>query len=198
MQMGPRSGLMTPRIEPKDNKKAVFYPELEYVRRSRRSLYHRQDPSKHTKVQKKPIQKYNPLKVTQSSLNKAKQTILFEDLGVDLTREILDFIKDAKKIHQTVTFSNQSIYIGPLKNNLQDGFGFNVFPDKSHYLGEWKNGKSNGQGKFTTNDGSIYSGDWQDSKLQGQGTCIKKNGASYEGQWLDHTPNGKGVERFPD
>jgi hypothetical protein len=63
-------------------------------------------------------------------------------------------------------------YEGQWKDDLQDGFGTEIWPDGSRYEGLYVKGKKHGQGTYTWPDGSKYNGNWQDNKICGQVTII--------------------------
>ena len=58
---------------------------------------------------------------------------------------------------KTITFPDESKYVGEVKNGKPNGKGTLIYPDKGgKYEGEWKNGKYHGNGKLTYYDGGIY------------------------------------------
>lgn len=48
-------------------------------------------------------------------------------------------------------------------NDLQSGYGVEIWADGSKYEGFYENGKKDGQGKYEWPDGSRYNGQWKEN-----------------------------------
>ena len=64
------------------------------IKKTRKSYYGRKDlvPTPSKKVNMKKTIQTGP-KINQSSLNSVKKAVVFEDLDVDFSKEIMDFIR---------------------------------------------------------------------------------------------------------
>lgn len=60
------------------------------------------------------------------------------------------------------------MYEGEWKNDLQDGYGVEVWEDQSKYTGYYKEGMKHGKGKYIWPDGSCYDGEWSENKINGK------------------------------
>ena len=64
------------------------------------------------------------------------------------------------------TYGNGNRYVGPFKEDKQNGQGTYTFANGDKYVGEFKNNKRNGQGTFTFADGRVAEGIWKDNEFQ--------------------------------
>lgn len=110
--------------------------------------------------------------------------------------------------------SNNSIFIGFLKDNCSE-WSFGLLHEKDfEYFGEWNagafegfgvmkkgdtfyggqffRGKRDGTGRLTTR-GEEYIGLWKDDKKHGVGKLISRRGVEYEGQFVNDKMEGVGV-----
>lgn len=54
--------------------------------------------------------------------------------------------------------------LGDWKDDLQDGYGVEIWADGSKYSGHYKKTKKDGEGTYLWSDGSKYQGTWLDNK----------------------------------
>ncbi|XP_039611985.1 MORN repeat-containing protein 1-like isoform X2 [Polypterus senegalus] len=89
-------------------------------------------------------------------------------------------------------------YVGEVKKNLRDGYGFYVYPNSFfRYEGEWKLGKKNGNGKLVMKDGSYYEGEFKDGEINGNGLRYwASTGNTYSGQFCFGELHGHGVMQY--
>ena len=88
-----------------------------------------------------------------------------------------------------IWFNENKKYSGEWKNNIQDGFGVEIwFETKgehkylfNRYIGEWKNGKRNGYGIFFYSNGAKYEGTWKDNNKEGFGIFSFNDGRKLVG-----------------
>ena len=74
--------------------------------------------------------------------------------------------------------------MGQWKNDLQDGYGIEVWEDGSKYEGFFKAGIKTGQGRYFWADNNSYTGTWRNNKINGyvMKDC-KFVGFLYMGRW---------------
>ena len=95
---------------------------------------------------------------------------------------------------KTITFPDESKYVGEVKNGKPNGKGTLIYPDKGgKYEGEWKNGKYHGNGKLTYYDGGIYIGEFKNGKCNGYGEFKVRGGQKYSGNWKEGKYHGHGT-----
>lgn len=110
---------------------------------------------------------------------------------------------DAEKMIRTLPqeqyriLSDQSIYIGPLKNGQATGFGKIIMPDGSVYQGEIQNGKADGLGKSTMSTREIYQGKHKQGHFEGYGRLILSDGSIFIGTFRADKAY-RGEIHFPD
>ena len=101
----------------------------------------------------------------------------------------------------TMTYPDDSEYVGEFFNGERNGQGTITYPNGSKYVGEWKNDKMDGQGTGIYANGSKYVGEWKNDKRSGYGTMTyAKVGRrpTYVGEWIDGMRNGHGTMTWPD
>lgn len=57
--------------------------------------------------------------------------------------------------------------MGEWKDDKQEGFGVEIWPDGAKYEGNYVQGKKQGQGKFYWTDGSQYEGEFSNNNIHG-------------------------------
>ncbi len=87
---------------------------------------------------------------------------------------------------------NQMHYVGQVRNNMANGYGFALLDTGSRYEGEWKDNQRHGEGTFYWPDGEYYMGSYVNAKRSGYGTYYWPNGEKYVGYWQDDKRNGEG------
>jgi hypothetical protein len=92
---------------------------------------------------------------------------------------------DWDKCQGTVSYPDDSKYVGEFKDGNRNGQGTLIYPIGDKYVGEWKDDKYHGQGTFTWADGEQYVGEFKDDKQNGQGTYTFPDGKQYVGIWKD-------------
>ena len=119
--------------------------------------------------------------------------------------------------HCIIRYRLNDYYIGKVKNNRKDGFGYHRFVNGLIYKGEYANGKKvngsvfnpesksvvyeggwakdlyNGHGRLARPSGEVYEGDFKDGQFHGNGVLTWRNGARYEGQFVSGKREGRGL-----
>ena len=88
-----------------------------------------------------------------------------------------------------IWFNENKKYSGEWKNNIQNGFGVEIWYETkgehkylfNRYIGEWKNGKRDGYGIFYYSNGAKYEGTWKDDNKEGFGVFTYNDGRKYYG-----------------
>ena len=95
--------------------------------------------------------------------------------------------------------SNGFRYVGEWHDDMEDGFGRNIWPDGSWYEGNYQRGLQHGRGKFVVVNGQDtlfeYDGDWADGKQNGVGIQTEVDGSKKKGVWIDGNLE-KWIEEF--
>ena len=68
-----------------------------------------------------------------------------------------------------VIFSDKSVYVGELENEIPNGYGVWTHPNGEEYKGQWSDGKENGAGVYSYQDGGEFSGNFVDGLREGSG-----------------------------
>ena len=77
-------------------------------------------------------------------------------------------------------------YIDPIT-----GYGRMTYPNDDIYTGELKDGEINGKGKYIWKNGDVYEGYWKNGKKHGWGKMTYLSaGIVYEGKWEDGEKHG--------
>lgn len=92
------------------------------------------------------------------------------------------------------------IYRGYISKSsgLADGFGSLTYSNNSSFVGTFKNGLQEGQGTFTYYDGSEYVGQFVAGMREGQGTNYYANGDVYIGRFSNDVREGQGTYYWTD
>ena len=100
--------------------------------------------------------------------------------------------------HGTITYSDNKIYKGEIKELLPNGQGELVDSDGT-YTGMFVNGKKEGKGLMqysgVTDKNNLvktYDGNWKNDLYNGEGSLVYKNGDIYEGTFVDGKKDGNG------
>ena len=88
-----------------------------------------------------------------------------------------------------IWFNENKKYSGEWKNNIQNGFGVEIWYETkgehkylfNRYIGEWKNGKRDGYGIFYYSNGAKYEGTWKEDNKEGFGIFTYNDGRKYYG-----------------
>ena len=92
-------------------------------------------------------------------------------------------------------------YIGPYKNDVQDGLGKNITKEGKELVAFFKDGNViKGKSIMYYNEPNIdqmhfsikYEGEYKNNKREGKGILILDNGDRYEGEFLNNKFYGKG------
>ena len=97
-----------------------------------------------------------------------------------------------------VIFSDKSVYVGELENELPNGYGVWTHPNGEEYKGQWSDGKENGVGVYSYPDGGEFSGNFVDGLREGSGIWSHPDGSNYHGQWSKGKFHGKGIFIWSD
>ena len=95
-----------------------------------------------------------------------------------------------------ITFSNGTIYEGPVKHGVPDGYGTFIYKNGDRYTGEIRASQPHGRGKIVYAKGGFYDGEWKDSKMCGHGICSYKNGDYYVGEFEANAFSGYGEYHY--
>ena len=93
---------------------------------------------------------------------------------------------DWNKCQGTVSFPDDSKYVGEFKDGLFNGQGTGTYSNGEKYVGEFKDDKYHGQGTLTYSSGEQYVGEFKDGKRHGQGTYTYSDGSKREGIWKEN------------
>lgn len=74
------------------------------------------------------------------------------------------------------------MFKGEWKNNLQEGYGEEVFLNYSRYCGNYNKGYKNGYGELEWADGDIFKGTFKQNKMV-KGEMKYSNGCTYTGEF---------------
>ena len=92
-----------------------------------------------------------------------------------------------------VIFSDKSVYVGELENELPNGYGVWTHPNGEEYKGQWSDGKENGPGVYSYPDGGEFSGNFVDGLREGSGIWSHPDGSvSYTHLRAHETPEHLG------
>ena len=83
-------------------------------------------------------------------------------------------------------FSDNSTYVGEIRNGVLHGNGTRSWVDGSVYTGNWFNGQRHGQGTMLYPTGEEYIGQWKSDTKTGRGTMFRKNGSIFIADWKDN------------
>ncbi|MBB3697763.1 hypothetical protein KMW28_06200 [Flammeovirga yaeyamensis] len=84
-------------------------------------------------------------------------------------------------------------YIGEVRNEEANGFGYAVFEKKGFYEGLWEDNMQNGKGIYTWANGDRYEGNYKNGIRDGFGVYYFQSGERYEGFWANNLRDGFGV-----
>jgi hypothetical protein len=136
------------------------------------------------------------------------------------------FAKNLYSQDKEISYSDNSIYFGSLKNGISNGLG-TFTTDNQVCVGEWnghrngknitctwspdskwkgdkyvgglKNGKREGKGTYYySSSGEKYVGEWRNGEKNGKGIMSFPNGNEYIGEWKDGKKNGKATNKVSD
>jgi hypothetical protein len=93
---------------------------------------------------------------------------------------------------------NGASFEGDWREDLQEGYGVELWVDGSEFRGFYQNGKKQGFGCYSWADGSRYIGNWLDNKICGRGVYTWPDGRRYEGEWNDNAMHGYGEYSWRD
>lgn len=89
--------------------------------------------------------------------------------------------------HATISYSDGSLYRGPLCYGYPHGFGYYAHPNGSVYVGNFWYGKKDGSAEWKEPNGNIFEGVFQDdTRLDGKQK--NKDGTVYVGKWKNNLP----------
>eukprot|EP00927_Polykrikos_kofoidii_P052245 TRINITY_DN46025_c0_g1_i1.p1 TRINITY_DN46025_c0_g1~~TRINITY_DN46025_c0_g1_i1.p1 ORF type:complete len:266 (-),score=27.29 TRINITY_DN46025_c0_g1_i1:77-874(-) len=93
------------------------------------------------------------------------------------------------------------LYTGEFSMGMFDGHGSMVWPTDAGgvmiYDGQYKNDRHHGTGTCTWSDGSTYSGQWEHGKKSGRG-FLDAGKTSFHGEWFEDQPHGRGKQTLHD
>ncbi len=140
--------------------------------------------------------RYHNLSQEQGRINQvnvySEETRFKVDSVVD-NSIVNDLASNVKGILEIINFDGVEIkYIGEVKNNEANGYGYAVFAKKGFYEGFWANNMRNGNGIYYWQNGDTYAGSYVDGKREGMGTYTFASGEIYTGDWQDNFRNGNG------
>lgn len=99
----------------------------------------------------------------------------------------------------TITYSNNTIYKGEIKELLPNGKG-ELISSVGTYQGMFVDGTKEGTGFMEYSDATdnnnlikSYDGSWENDLYNGEGTLVYKNGDIYEGSFVNGKKDGKGT-----
>jgi hypothetical protein len=102
--------------------------------------------------------------------------------------------RTSRQFRQFVVDDSVKIYyLGPVKNEMANGFGYGIIASGGVYEGEWKNNRRHGKGKYTWRNGHVYEGDFTEGRIEGFGTYTFPSGEKYSGNWKANLREGKGT-----
>jgi len=117
-------------------------------------------------------------------------------IGID-NEKAIEFSKNITRSKFKKEMETGEIYIGELKNNKREGFGFLIEDDKVSYRGEWKNDLKNGFGIKFFDDNSFYKGNFVDDYYNGFGEYKNEwTKEHYIGSFKNDRFNGDGTLTF--
>jgi hypothetical protein len=93
--------------------------------------------------------------------------------------------------------SDESGYVGELKDGLANGHGTKIYADGSKYVGGYKDGVRNGLGTSIDADGTKFTGVFKDC-IRAHGIVEYANGEKYDGNFEDDMFNGYGTFTLVD
>jgi hypothetical protein len=136
------------------------------------------------------------------------------------------FAKNLYSQDKEISYSDNSIYFGSLKNGISNGLGTFTVNNQvcvgewdghrtgknitctwsadskwkgDKYVGALKNGKREGKGTYYySSSGEKYVGEWKNGEFNGKGIMSFPNGNEYIGEWKNSKKNGEGTNKFSD
>ncbi|MDY6918985.1 MAG: hypothetical protein SV765_02095 [Pseudomonadota bacterium] len=92
----------------------------------------------------------------------------------------------------TLLSTDNSVYVGEMRNGKPHGQGTWYLRDKMVLTGNWNNGELQGKGTvISIETNSIASGNFENGRQQGEG-YFEQNGRGFYGQIVDDVPEGTG------
>jgi penicillin-binding protein 1A len=105
-----------------------------------------------------------------------------------------DFYKNPLEASKsTITYPDNRIYEGEIKNGKANGKGLLIYPDGNRYFGNFVDDLRQGKGIIYYAGGNIYEGEFNNDEINGKGNLIWVNGDKYSGEWLNGKYNGQGT-----
>lgn len=165
------------------NQKREMY--LTYTTLQKIELDKRENKYKSKQANSKPINTLDSEGHTQNIDQKTKADKGKEVHEVDsIVKGILHIIKaDGAEVD----------YIGEIRSNKANGYGFAVFEKKGFYEGEWSNNLRHGEGVYYWQNGDVYRGHYIEGLRDGYGIYTFATGDVYKGYWKDNLREGEGV-----
>eukprot|EP00434_Breviolum_minutum_P022831 symbB.v1.2.020145.t1/scaffold1642.1/size107908/4 len=87
---------------------------------------------------------------------------------------------------------------GQFHYGQKSGFGIYHWPDGSTYAGQWRNNSITGYGRYDGEDGRHFKGMWKNAQIHGLGEYKWPNGRSFSGQYVDDQKEGFGIFIWSD
>ncbi len=129
-----------------------------------------------------------------NELNSLQNQIAEAGLRESSLVDSLNTWRTSRQFRQFVVDDSVKIYyLGPVKDNKANGFGYGIIASGGVYEGEWKNNRRHGKGKYTWRNGHVYEGDFVEGKLEGFGIYTFPSGEKYSGNWKANLREGKGT-----
>ncbi|OHX66267.1 MORN repeat-containing protein [Flammeovirga pacifica] len=111
----------------------------------------------------------------------------------NLKQELVSKEKQINRL-DIINFDGAEIkYIGEVRDEQANGFGYAVFEKKGFYEGLWANNMQNGKGIYTWANGDSYEGNYKNGIRDGFGVYYFTSGERYEGFWANNLRDGFGV-----
>ena len=158
-------------------------------------------------IKKKYKSKNNIIVDKNINESKNKDEMIIMSNFVDLTNTYLDLStlkynyshiesiisKNIINNYGIIKWSNNSKYLGEIRNNKKHGIGLFIWPDDSRYEGEFYEDRMEGWGLIHFFDGKIFQGQILNGLPHGYGEFIWTNNNRYFGSYVKGQKEGFGI-----